>query len=41
VPVGLRLGPIGDTGPLLVVRRVRLNDRLVVQEPAFAALRGA
>ena len=41
VPVGLRLGPVGDPGPLLVVRRVRLHDRLVVQVPAFAALRGA
>ena len=41
VPVGLRLGPVGDPGPLLVVGRVRLDDRLVVQVPAFAALRGA
>jgi hypothetical protein len=41
VPVGLRLGPVGDLGTLLVVRRAWLDYRFVVQVPAFAALRGA
>ena len=41
VPVGLGLGPVSDVGLLLVVGRVRLDDRLVIQVPAFAALCGA
>ena len=41
VPVGLGLGPVSDMGLLLVVGRVRLDDWLVIQVPAFAALRGA
>ena len=41
VPVGLGLGSVGDPGLLLVVRWVWLDDRFVVEVPAFAALRGA
>jgi hypothetical protein len=40
VPVGLRLGPVGDRGALVLGSRVRVDDGFVVQVPAFAALRG-
>ena len=40
VPACLRLGPVGDQVPLVLRRRVRVDDGFVVQVPAFAALRG-
>ena len=40
VPVGLRLCPVADCGPLVLRGRVRVDDGFVVQVPAFAALRG-
>ena len=40
VPAFLRLGPVGDQCPLVLGRRVRVDDGFVVQVPAFAALRG-
>jgi hypothetical protein len=36
----LRLGPVGDRGPLVLAGRVRVDDRFVIEVPAFAALRG-
>ena len=41
VPVGLRLGAVGDQGPLLPGGRVGVDDGFVVEVPAFAALGGA
>jgi hypothetical protein len=38
VPVGLCLGPGGDCGPLVLSRRIRVDDGLLVEMPAFAAL---
>src|ERR1017187_6092498 len=40
VPVGLRLGAIGNLGPLFPGGRVGFDDGFAVQVPAFAALRG-
>ena len=40
VPVGLGLGAVGDQGPLLGGGRVGVDDGLVVEVPAFAALGG-
>ena len=40
VPAFLRLGPVGDQRPLVLRRRVRVDDGFVVEVPAFAALRG-
>ena len=40
VPVGLRLGPVGDRGPLVFGGRGGVDDGFVVEVPAFAALRG-
>ena len=36
----MRLGPVGDQLPLVLRRRVRIDDGLLVQVPAFTALRG-
>ena len=41
VPVGLRLGPVGDRDPLVLRRRVGIDDGFVVEVPAFATLRGS
>ena len=38
VPVGLRLGAVGDPLPLVIGRRVRLDHGFVVQVPALPAL---
>ena len=40
VPAFLRLGAVGDQVPLLLGRRVRVDDGFMVEVPAFAALRG-
>ena len=40
VPACLRLGPVGDQVPLVLRRRVRVDDGFVIEVPAFAALRG-
>ena len=40
VPVGLHLGPVSDQCPMLLGGRVRVDDRFMVEVPAFAALGG-